>query len=162
MMKKKRIYIVNYVGINGIINVDKLIEILNKEHNLKVTKKKLEKILKENDFPIVENYACYLDFSKDDFKDILSIKRLDKYKILEDIDEFIYELEENDDDLDAICEKYKLNEETKEELNFSMKIGMINEEILNNLLEDYKCHIPLKKQHQLYKELKKVSDKTRT
>lgn len=94
-------------------------------------------------------------FSKEDFKDILSIKKFNKYKILEDIDEFIYELEENDDNLDAICEKYKLNKDIKEELNFSMKIGMINEEILNNLLEDYKCYIPLKKQHQLYKELKK-------
>lgn len=159
--EKLEIYVINYVGINGIISVDKIIEILNKEHNLKVTKKKLEKILKENEFPIVENYACCLDFSKEDFKDILSIKKLDKYKILEDIDEFIYELEDNEEELNSICEKYKLNEDTKEELNFSMKIGMINEEILNNLLEDHKCHIPLKKQHQLYKELKKVSDKTR-
>ncbi len=160
--EKLEIYVINYMGINGIISVDKLIEILNKEHNLKVTKKKLEKILKENDFPIVENYVCCMNFSKEDFKDILSIKRLDKYKILEDIDEFIYELEENDDNLNAICEKYKLNKDIKEELNFSMTIGMISEEILNNLLEDYKCYIPLKKQHQLYKELKKVSDKTRT
>ena len=77
-------------------------------------------------------------FSKEDFKDILSIKKFNKYKILEDIDEFIYELEENDDNLDAICKKYKLNKDIKEELNFSMKIGIINEEILNNLLEDYK------------------------
>ena len=121
---------------------------------LKCTKKKLEKILKENEFPIVENYDCCLDFSKEDF-----IKILNKYKILEDIDEFIYELKENDDNLDAICEKYKLNKDIKEELNFSMKIGMINEEILNNLLEDYKCYIPLKKQHQLYKELKKFQIK---
>ena len=126
---------------------------------LKCTKKKLEKILKENEFPIVENYDCCLDFSKEDFKNILSIKILNKYKILEDIDEFIYELKENDDNLDAIGEKYKLNKDIKAELNFSMKIGMINEEILNNLLEDYKCYIPLKKQHQLYKELKKFQIK---
>ena len=76
---------------------------------LKCTKKKLEKILKENEFPIVENYDCCLDFSKEDFKNILSIKILNKYKILEDIDEFIYELKENDDNFGKF-RGLKLNE----------------------------------------------------
>lgn len=33
------LYVLNYISINGIISIDKLLEILSKEHNFRVSKK---------------------------------------------------------------------------------------------------------------------------
>lgn len=159
--EKKEVYIINYVGINGIITIDKLLEILNNEHNLKTTKKDIIKIAKKNELSIIENYVCIDDFKKEDFLDILALKKHKEYKIVDDVYELLDEVEENQMELECILEEYDLNESTKEEIINLIRMGMLSEDILPIVLECNKNPMPLKKQHALYKDLKRVINTTR-
>ena len=158
---KKEVYIINYVGINGIITIDKLLEILNNEHNLKTTKKDILKIAKKNEFSIIENYVCVDNFGKEEFLYILSLKKHKEYKIVDDIYELLDEVEENQMELEDIFEEYNLNESTKEEIINLIRIGILSEEMLPIVLENNKNSMPLKKQHALYKDLKNIINTTR-
>lgn len=159
--EKKEIYVMNYVGINGIISIDKLLEILNSGHNLKTTKKDILEIAKENEFSIIENYVCVDSFSKQDFVELLTLKKHKEYKIIEDIYIAVHEMEDNQIQLEFILEKYNLNESTKDEIINLIRIGILNEDMLMYILENNNCKVPLKKQKTLYKELKKVINTTR-
>lgn len=159
--EKKEIYIMNYVEMNGIITIDKLIEILNNEHNLKTNKKDILKIAKENGFIIIENYVCIAKFKKEDFLGILSLKKLKEYKIIDDVDELIEESESKQIELDSILEKYDLNESAVGEIISLIKLGIFNEDILMYSLENNKNPMPLKRQHALYKDLKNIINTTR-
>lgn len=158
---KKETYIINYVGINGIITIDKLLEILNNAHNLKTTKKDIIKIAKKNEFSIIENYVCIDDFKREDFLDILGLKKHKEYKIVDDIYELLDEVEESQMKLEDIFEEYDLNEYTKEEIINLIRIGILSEEMLTIVLENNKNPMPLKKQHTLYKDLKNIINTTR-
>lgn len=158
---KKEVYIINYVGINGIITIDKLLEILNNEHNLKTTKKDILKIAKKNEFSIIENYVCVDNFGKEEFLDILSLKKHKEYKIIDDIYELLDETEENQMELEDILEEYDLNESTKGEIISLIRAGILTEDILLISLEYNKITMPLKKQRALYKDLKNVINTTR-
>lgn len=44
---------------------------------------------------IIENYVCVDDFKKEDFLDILVLKKYKEYKIIEDVYEALEELEDS-------------------------------------------------------------------
>lgn len=110
---------------------------------------------------IIENYVCVNDFKKEDFLDILALKKYKEYKIIEDVYETLEELEDSQLELECILEEYDLNESTKEEIINLIKMGILNEEILPLVLENNKNPMPLKKQHALYKDLKNIINTTR-
>ena len=110
------LYVLNYISINGIISIDKLLEILSKGQNFRVSKQKLKKLVKETGLPIIKNCVCCIDFEKEDFDNIHSRKIIDKYKIIDDIKKFSDEFEKNNNKLVSIFENYKLDEECAEEL----------------------------------------------
>lgn len=163
--EKKETYILNYTLINGMISIDKLVELLTNEHNLKTSKKEIIKLVKESETDselcIIDNYVCCTKFIKEDFYWILSMKKLDTYKVIEDMDHLIDELEENDFEFESICYDYNLDEETINQLRSTMQLGVLDEDVLMMMFEQTKKSIPLKRQHALYKELKGVIKNTR-
>ena len=157
---KKEIYIINYVTINGIIKIDKLVDLLTNNHQLKTNKKEIIKIVKDNsiddDVCVIDDYICTTNFDKENFEWIKSLKKSDNYKVIRDVDELINELEDNDINFDIICENYNIDENIKDELRSLLTIGILNENILLMTLNKNSHTIPLKKQNSLYKELKSV------
>lgn len=162
---KKEIYIVNYVTINGIIKIDKVVDLLTNNHNLKTNRKEVIKIVKENIFDdqicIINDYICTTDFEKEDFEWLLSLKKSDNYKVINDIDKLIDDMEENDVNFGIICDNYNIDENIKNELRIVMTAGILNEDLLYMILEKNRSSILLKKQNNLYKELKGVIKNTR-
>lgn len=162
---KKEIYIINYVTINGVIKIDKLVDLLTNNHKLKTNKKEIIKIVKDNSIDdnicVIDDYICTTNFDKEDFKWIISLKKSDNYKVIRDIEELVNELEDNDINFDIICEDYNIDENIKDELRSLLTIGLLNEDILSMTLNKNSHTIPLKKQNSLYKELKSAMKDTR-
>lgn len=162
---KKEIYIVNYLTINGIIKIDKVVDLLTNNHNLKTNRKEVIKIVKENNFDdricIINDYICTADFEKEDFEWLSSIKKSDNYKVINDMDKLMDDMEENDINFETICDNYNIDENIKNELGTVMTVGILNEDLLHMILEKNSSPILLKKQNNLYKELKSVIKNTR-
>lgn len=91
-MEKAGLYISDYVLINGIISVNKLLEILTKEHNLSITKRDVINLVKNNpvvgNMFIIKDYACYTKFSNKEISLIMALKERDSYMIIDSPTEF--------------------------------------------------------------------------
>ncbi len=162
---KKELYIIGYITINGVIEIDKLVEILTNDHKLKTNKKEVIKIVKnnniDNEITIIDNYICYTDFSKEMLNWILSLKKFDKYKIIDDMDELTDHININNRKTDIICEDYQVEEDTADEIKTMMLFGILTEETMSSAFENSKKPLSEKKQRALYKELKSTIRNTR-
>jgi len=163
--EKKEIYIFNYTMINGIIGIDKLIEILKEHHNLKANKKEIRKIVKDNSVDdevcITGDYVCYTKFPEEDFEWILSLKKMDEYKIIKNIDELVEELAKTEEEFETVCYSYGLDEDITNELKGIMLLGILNEDTLLMTFENKKFNLSIKKQRNLHKDLKNIINNTR-
>ena len=80
---EEEILINRYIKANGVITLDKLLELLNNNHNLGITKERLCIFLNSRGVPIIDNkYVSFLsNFPKKEFDPFLKIKDLyGKYK----------------------------------------------------------------------------------
>lgn len=81
-----------YLQLNGVIDIDVLLDLINKNHNLNITKQDILEYIKEMDIPFNNNKYLHLikDSTSEDIKNLLDFKNLNKdYKIL-DLNEPLY------------------------------------------------------------------------
>jgi len=111
-------YIIGYVLINGIIKIDKLLEILKDEHNINLRKSQLKKIIEEIKYlTIVGSYIKLNTISENDFNKLVEEKTMTDYKIIDNILEILKDYNEIDDKISSICEEYNIPEYFEDYLN---------------------------------------------
>ena len=153
--EKIEVYINAYLNINGTIKIDKLLKIINEEHNIKITKNKLIKAIKQiEEIKIYEDYIMGKENQKEDFEYLLSVKKLDEYYIIEDIDEMYDEIDEVESLIKEVIKNYGLSNNICDEIIALLNVNGFNEDILYCILEHHGIKMTLKKQHQLYQNIK--------
>lgn len=153
--EKINAYINVYLLINGIIEIDKLVEIINNYHNIKVSKKELIKIAKQiEEIHIIDNYLSVVDFDKEMFLSILALKGKKDYYIIKDIDEVYEEHIIMSNEIEELLIYYNLNDDAISDIFIGLNIGMLSEDYLAFMLEQNNIKMPLKKQKQLLDDMK--------
>lgn len=102
----------SYLRINGVIEIKKLLEIIEKYHNIDVNRKQLLKYVGEmKDLIIHDNYINVSGLDSDIVKEIFSYKKIvNEYKIIdEDFNEFNYQLNVVEDRIIRVCKRYAPN-----------------------------------------------------
>ena len=161
MKKELERYLHAYITINGVINLDILVDVLNKHHNLNVTKEELIK-LAEVDYQIKNDSICLVEVNDEDFELLNSKKekQQDMY-IIKDLEEVERELEEYDRYLEKILTDYKLEVEVITIFNTLMQNAVFMENAIPFVLAQFNIKMPLKKQHKLYEDLRKSTKNRR-
>lgn len=155
-------YIIGYVLINGIIKIDKLLEILKDEHNINLRKSQLKKIIEEIKYlTIVDSYIKLNTISENDFNKLVEEKTMTDYKIIDDILEILKDHNEIDDKISSMCKEYNIPEYFEDYLNKLINEIEIDEEILSIILQDTDNKLEHKQIRSIYKELKPYLDKAR-
>lgn len=159
--EKIDIYVEQYMMINGVIELDKMIEILE-YHDIKKERKELIKIIKKHDgIDVYKNYICFSGM-EGMIKEILSSKRIKEYKIIENPNELIDELEYGEQKIKDICLKYGVEEYAQKGIFCFMNYGTFNRDMLNSILIENKNVFTKNIINNLYKELLKLSKDIRT
>ncbi len=154
---KTEAYLYAYILINGLIHIDKFIEILSTYHDIKADIKEIKKIINNNDdLYNIEGYICGEKLDKEPFLVILSSKKETDYKIIGDIDEFYDDVDRYEVHYDEICNYYGIDEEASGLIRYMLNIGKFNEEVLPYVFEDCNIKMALKKQRQFINDLKPV------
>lgn len=122
-----------YLQLNGVIDIDILLELINKNHNLDITKEDIIEFINDNNIPIFKDKYLYLieDSTEDDINNLLKLKKLNKdYKIV-DLNEPLYinELFEELKLLGSECEKV-----FKEYVVLPLLYGIYNNSTLQRIL----------------------------
>lgn len=164
-MEKAGLYISDYVLINGIISVNKLLEILTKEHNLGITKRDVINLVKNNpvvgNMPIIKDYACYTKFSNKEISLIMALKKRDSYMIIDSPTEFSLSQNDNFMEFETLCNKYGLNDACKSDLFYALRLGTLNMEFIKQMLTE-NCNILLPVMiDNLYKDFMDLMNNTR-
>lgn len=147
-------YINIYLTINGIIEIDKLLEILTINHKLSITKQELIKIATNiEELTIYNNYFC-IEGAEELIDEMMPVKRmLNQYKIIEDIDKEFDAIWSITDKIIDLGFKYELDEDLTAGLEQVMRMGGVDEVILKDILEEEGYTLSTKKQKELLKEL---------
>lgn len=161
--EQKMLAIHTYLTINGVMRVEKLLDIIKNHHNLNITKKEIKNLANSGDDLKLTKDIIYIDGFEEEIPEILKIKdQINDYKIIENIDEFWDEYDYQIEKIEEICSHYNIYEEDAETIKSAIMVGFFNEEMLSTILEELDIKLPLKKQNQLSKELKPIIKNTRT
>lgn len=155
-------YINMYLSINGVIELDKLYNIIVTNHNININKNIFIKIVSElNEFVIEGEYLC-VEGAEELIDEMMPLKNmLKEYKIIEDIDLLLEEQLEITDRIVEIGFKYNLDEDFTTAIEQIMRMGGIHEEMLVAILEESGYKLASKKQKELLSELLKVQKDVR-
>ncbi len=164
-MEKAGLYISDYVLINGIISINKLWEILTKEHNLGITKRDVINLVKNNpivgNMSLIKDYACYTKFSNKEISLITTLKRRESYRIIDSPTAFSLSENDNFTEFEILCNKYGLNDACKSDLFFALHLGTLNKEFIKQMITE-NCNILLPIMiNTLYKDLMNLMNNTR-
>lgn len=156
--EKSKAYITTYMMINGVMETKIMLEILEVEHNIKITLAELKKIIEEIDFIAIKGKYIKIDgLETDVIEEIIKYKNiLGKYKVIDNVEEILTEFDKIDAEIDKISTKYNLSEDTILSIKSIMNLGGIDSKILEIILEAEGCNISPKKQRELLKDLKRI------
>lgn len=148
-------HILAYVTINGIIDIDDLVNILNEYHDFGVTKDFiLEIIADDEDINIYKNYLNLIENDKEIINELLKVKKVNKeYKIIDDAEKTLDEFDEKYDELGSVLEDYNIDGDAKDTILSIMMIESVNEEMLAAILEYFQVKVNLKTVKTLLKKL---------
>ena len=147
-------YINIYLCLNGVIEIDKLLEILTANHNIEITKKELiQKASNIEDMIINGNYICIAG-GEELIEEITPIKNtLKQYKIVEDIDKEVDEFWHTGDRIAEVLLKHEIDGNISIGLFQLMQMGGIPEEMLDEILKEEGYNLSSKKIKEITKEL---------
>ena len=104
-----------YIRINGVIEKNKLQELLKEYHNIDISIDELDKIANEYDFSIVDNYYCEPSgFKRDELNTFLKFKTFDKYRKIDM--EYLEKNKEYSDKIIEIVDNLNLTSNAKQNL----------------------------------------------
>ena len=146
-----------YILLNGLIKIDKLLEILNKYHGLNITKEELLNEFLDECFSIInDEYIGLFDFKEVEISVINGLKKdSDNFKIIDDnfynvFGEFFAKLQE-------IVANEKENGMLTTVTVFSMCLNIYDEFTFESMCKDYKVsNVTVEKIEKLIKEYKNI------
>ncbi len=147
-----------YVTINGVIDINDLVNILNEHHGLGVSKEDiLEIISNDENIYIYKNYLNVVENDKEIIKELLKSKKVkNEYKIIDDAEKTLDEFDEKYDELEKVIEDYNINGDAKDTILSVMMFKNADEEMLMAILEYFKVKVNLKKVTELSKKLNSI------
>ena len=144
-------YILTYVTINGVMELDKLTEILQTNHGLDITKENILTLLEDDDYiKVTKNYLNIMDNDLDTIKELMKIKNnFSNYKIIEDAEKTLEEFDNHYDKIEEILKEYQIEGEACDTILSLFLIREISQEELSMILDCF----PIKLSSKLIKEL---------
>lgn len=144
-----------YLIMNGVIEIDKLLDILVNNHGFEVTRDELiaiSKIYKDN--CIINNYFCVLGIDERTLKELVKGKKIVfKYKIIDNIDKFFLEHDIVEEKIKKLINKYTNNKEVIDQIISILLISKLDMLTLNMILKTNKIDLPENKQNRMLKDL---------
>ena len=152
-----------YMGMNGAIKIDKLLEILNKEHHFNINVDELIEISKiPKDIFIINNHFCVEGLDKHIVSELIDQKsKFPRYKVITNIDTFFEEYDTNETKLKKLINKYTDNLEVVNQVISLIRIGGINEYTLEMTLRSNKIILPDNKVARMLKDLQNCQKNVR-
>lgn len=151
-------YIYAYLAINGIIEIDKLLDIFKEHHKIVLEKDLLLDIVSSDDFINEKNgYLFLFDDDHDMFKYLLNEKKkVSSYKIIDDFDGVSYQFDRNCSNLDELLLSYGIKDELIVVIRVFLLFGNLNKYSLEEMLSCYNVKLDSKKFSNLYKEINRL------
>ena len=117
---RKQCYIHMYLLINGVVEVDKLLYILETYHNLVVDKKELSSLIKDiSDLELTGDFLHIKDMPFEVRREILKYKNvLGSYKILDDLDKVEDDYQSNYDKISSILSRFISSQDIVHSMSF--------------------------------------------
>ncbi len=149
-------YINMYTIMNGVIEIDKLLEILTTNHNFDITKEDLIEVSKIlSAVNIMKDYFCLEGIDEILLNGIVEQKnKFPKYKIITNLDNFFEQYDITENKLKKLIQKYTDNKNCINEILSLIRIGGINDYTLNITLKSNKINLPENKETRMLKDLK--------
>ena len=157
---RKQCYIHMYLLINGVVEVDKLLYILETYHNLVVDKKELSSLIKDiSDLELTGDFLHIKDMPFEVRREILKYKNvLGSYKILDDLDKVEDDYQSNYDKISSILSRFISSQDIVHSISFMiLSYGVDKNAILSMFKEDGMI-ISNKDKIDMIRELKSLND----
>ena len=157
------VYITTYMTINGVMETEVLLELLEVEHHIKLTISELKQVLKKLDGIIVKGKYLQIEgLEKEHIEEIMQYKNLlGQYKVIDNMEQMIKELDEVDEEFDEVGIEYNLPENVVWAIKSIMNLGGLEPEVLKVILEAENYKMSSQKQKQLLKDLQSPLKKLR-
>lgn len=156
-------YINMYMAMNGAIKIDKLLELLNKEHHFNINKDELIEISKiPSDIFIINNHFCVEGLDSHIVSKLIDQKsRFSRYKVITNIDTFFEEYDINEIKLKKLINKYTDNLEIVNQVISLIRMAGINKYTLEMTLRSNKIILPDNKIVRMLKDLENCQKNVR-
>lgn len=156
-------YINMYMIMNGAISIDKLLEILTKQHKFNITKDDLIEIFNiSGDIFIINDYFCVEGLDSDILIELIEQKlKFPRYKIITNLDIFFEEHDTNEIKLTKLINKYTDKLEVVNQIISLIRMGGINSFTLEITLRSNKVILPDNKIARMLKDLENCQKNVR-
>lgn len=160
--KQIRVFVDNYLAINGAMKITKLLDILNNNHNYKIIKDELIEIIDNNsDIIIIDDYVANKTMTKDTLKQLIKDKEVIKdHKIIDNLEEFCTNFNGKLKELEEVCLKYKIRGHIVHTLYNYLVTYQLTEKILSLVLDDYNITLSKVKIESLLSEIHEIEKNT--
>ncbi len=156
-------YIHMYLLINGVIEIDKLLEILRTSHDFKIDKVELLDLVHElTDIKIMGNYICILGIESELVYQTMQYKNLiGTYKIIDKLEEIEQQYNKTVLAIDNVCKEFFDDNTTCNFIKSTMFLSGINSKILNITLKSQKIILSNYDRLLLFRKLEECQKKVR-
>lgn len=153
-------YIIAYVTINGVITIDKLLEILENNHQIIITKETILDIVKQNDYiDVTKNYLNILENDNQMIKQLVELKNnFQEYKIINNPELALSEFDTSYNELEKILLKNKIPQNGVEVLLSLLMLRVPLGDELQLILQLFDVKLTKKQLNKLIKDLKEIKD----
>ncbi len=156
-------YIHMYLLINGVIEIDKLLEILETNHNFKISKEELLELVGElTDIKVMDNYICISGVVRDLAYQTIDYKnQIGNYKIIDKLEEIEKQYNKTILDIENACKEFFDDDTTLNILRSAMLLSGITSKILNITLKNQKIILSNYDRLQLLRKLEECQKSVR-
>lgn len=146
-------YIDSYININGVIKKDKLLELLEK-HDIKITSKDLDEIMKYHKFDTDGDYLIDPIFAKEPLGNLIKVKENFKdYKVIDD------EQINLKNEISELLSEYFIDDDCLyDHIFYMIQFETFNKKDFKNLLLEHNTYLNNKDLNDIYNELCDLSD----
>lgn len=152
---QKLCYIHMYLLINGVIEIDKLLEILDANHSFKMDREELEVLIEElGDVQVRHDYLCIVGLERPLVYQTMKYKNLiGTYKIIDELEEIEKQYNKTILDIEMACNDYFDNIEVINLVRSVMLLSGITSKVLDVFLKEHKIILSNYDKRLLFRKL---------